>query len=79
MIYKGRIYHIVRVMDVDFEVHFLDSVPVLSEFSEVFPNDLIEIPPERQINFGIDLLQNTQPISIPLCRMAPDELKELKE
>ncbi|WMV18926.1 hypothetical protein MTR67_012311 [Solanum verrucosum] len=33
----------------------------------------------REIDFGIDLLPDTQPISIPPYRMAPTELKELKE
>ncbi|KAH0643768.1 hypothetical protein KY289_034742 [Solanum tuberosum] len=37
------------------------------------------VPPEREIEFGIDLLPNTQPILIPPYRMAPAELKELKE
>ncbi|KAH0644682.1 hypothetical protein KY284_032566 [Solanum tuberosum] len=38
-----------------------------------------QVPPEREIEFGIDLLPNTQPILIPPYRMAPAELKELKE
>ena len=33
----------------------------------------------KEIDFEIDLLPNTQPISIPPYRMAPAELKELKE
>ncbi|WMV54832.1 hypothetical protein MTR67_048217 [Solanum verrucosum] len=41
--------------------------------------DLLGVPPEREIDFGIDLLPDTQPISIPHYRMAPAELKELKE
>ena len=45
----------------------------------MFPEDLPGIPPEREIEFGIDLLPDTQPISIPPYRMAPAELKELKE
>ncbi|WMV50937.1 hypothetical protein MTR67_044322 [Solanum verrucosum] len=48
-------------------------------FPEVFPEDLPGVPPEREIDFGIDLLPDTQPISIPPYRMAPAELKELKE
>ncbi|KAF3680008.1 hypothetical protein FXO37_03563 [Capsicum annuum] len=44
-----------------------------------FDDDLPRIPPDREIEFGIDLLLNTQPISIPPYRMAPTELKELKE
>ncbi|XP_060212112.1 uncharacterized protein LOC132639695 [Lycium barbarum] len=40
--------------------------------------DLPGIPPNREIEFGIDLLPGTKPISIPPYRMAPVELKELK-
>ena len=51
----------------------------MNEFVDVFSKDLPGIPPEREIEFGIDLLPDTQPISIPPYRMAPEELKELKE
>ncbi|KAH0768574.1 hypothetical protein KY285_004445 [Solanum tuberosum] len=66
-------------MDVESETPPLESVPVVREFLEVFPDDMPGIPPEREIDFGIDLLPDTQPISIPPYRMAPVELKKLKE
>ena len=75
---KGCLYHIVRFQDLDSEVFPIESSPIMSEFLEVFPNDLSGIPPEREINFGIDLLPDTNPISISPYRMAPSELKELK-
>ena len=62
MISKACIYHIVGVQDLDFEVHPIELVLVVSAFLEVFPNDLPGIPPERKINFGIDLLPDTNPI-----------------
>ncbi|KAH0776525.1 hypothetical protein KY290_007936 [Solanum tuberosum] len=67
------------VIDVESKTPSLESVPIVNEFSNVFPNDLPDIPHEREIDFGIDLLLDTQPISIPPYRMAPTELKELKE
>ncbi|KAH0773702.1 hypothetical protein KY290_010839 [Solanum tuberosum] len=79
MIFKGCMYHIVRVMDVESKFPFLESVPVVSKFLEVFPNDFPSIPPKREIDFGINFLPDTQPISIPPYRMALAELKELKE
>ncbi|KAH0773395.1 hypothetical protein KY290_010532 [Solanum tuberosum] len=79
MISKGCIYHIVRVMDVESETPSLESVPVVTEFSRVFPDDLPGIPPEREIDFSINVFPNTQPISIFPYRMAPAELKELNE
>ncbi|PHT90654.1 hypothetical protein T459_05767 [Capsicum annuum] len=45
----------------------------------VVTNDLPGIPPDREIDFGINVLPDTHPISILPYRMAPAELKELKE
>ena len=45
----------------------------------MFPEDLPRVPPEKEINFGIDLLLDTQAIFIPPYRMAPEKLRELKE
>ena len=78
MIAKGCLYHVVRIMDLEFETYSIELVPLVREFPEVFPNDLPRDPPERQIEFGIDLLSYTNPIPIPPYRMAPSELKELK-
>ena len=50
----------------------------MSEFLEVFPNDLPCISSKWEIDFGIDFLPDTNPISIPPYRIAPSELKELK-
>ncbi|XP_075096267.1 uncharacterized protein LOC142174380 [Nicotiana tabacum] len=76
MISKGYIYHLVRVKDADAQIPTLQSVPIVNEFPGVFPEDLPGIPPDREIDFGIDLLPGTKPISIPPYRMAPAELKE---
>ena len=65
MISKGYIYHLVRVRDTEAEPPTLHAVPVVNEFSDVFPEDLPKIPPEREIDFRIDLLPDTHPISIP--------------
>ncbi|KAF3668716.1 putative LRR receptor-like serine/threonine-protein kinase MRH1-like [Capsicum annuum] len=55
------------------------SVPIVNKFLEVFPDDLPGIPPDREIDFCINLLPDTRPISILPCSMAPAELKKLKE
>ncbi|XP_009791291.2 uncharacterized protein [Nicotiana sylvestris] len=62
----------------DAQIPTLQLVPIVNKFPEVFPEDLPGIPPDREIDFGIDLLPGTKPISIPPYRMAPVELKELK-
>ncbi|XP_070004111.1 uncharacterized protein [Nicotiana sylvestris] len=75
-----RIQRLVEMLlqDADAQIPTLRSVPIVNEFLEVFPEDLPRIPPDREIDFGIDLLPDTKPISIPPYRMAPAELKELK-
>ncbi|XP_050222329.1 uncharacterized protein LOC126672422 [Mercurialis annua] len=55
------------------------SVPIVNEFTDVFPEELPGLPPDRDIKFCIDVAPGTAPISIPPYRMAPAELKELKE
>ncbi|XP_070034772.1 uncharacterized protein [Nicotiana tomentosiformis] len=79
MIRKGYIYHLVRVMDTTAEVPTLESVQIVNEFPDVFSDELPGIPPDREIDFGIDVMSGTQRISIPPYRMASVELKELKE
>ncbi|WMV36713.1 hypothetical protein MTR67_030098, partial [Solanum verrucosum] len=66
------------VSDVEIEVPSIESIPVVSEFREVFPNDLPSMPLDRNIDFCIDLELGTCPIFIPPYRMAPAELRELK-
>ena len=51
----------------------------MSDFPQVFSDDLPGVPPERETDFSIDILPDTRPISIPPYKMAPAELKELKE
>ena len=57
----------------------IGDIPIVREFSDVFPDDLPGLPPDREIEFSIDLLPGTAPISKAPYRMAPSELKELKE
>ena len=52
--------------------------PVVCDFMDVFPEDLPGLSPIREVEFTIDLIPGTSLISIPLYRMAPVELKELK-
>jgi len=60
------------------ELSKLNEVRVVQEYKDVFPEDLPGLPPPREIEFSIELVPGTQPISIPPYRMAPAEMKELK-
>ena len=57
----------------------LVDIPVVREFSDVFPDELPGLPPDRDMEFCIDLVPGTEPISKPPYRMAPVELEELKK
>ena len=56
----------------------LEDVRVVCVFPNVFPDDLPGMPPDRDIEFVIDLLPGTAPISKRPYRTAVNELEELK-
>ncbi|RVW21559.1 Retrovirus-related Pol polyprotein from transposon 297 [Vitis vinifera] len=56
----------------------LEDIPIVRDYPDVFPEDLPGLPPEREVEFTIDLAPGTAPISKAPYRMAPMELKELK-
>ena len=56
----------------------LEDIPVVRDFPDAFSNDLLDLPSEREVEFTIDLVSGTNPISKTPYRMAPIELKELK-
>ncbi|KAJ9541670.1 hypothetical protein OSB04_028176 [Centaurea solstitialis] len=53
------------------------DVPVVCEFPDVFPEDLPGIPPERQVEFRIDLIPGAAPVAKTPYRLAPPEMQEL--
>jgi hypothetical protein len=56
----------------------LDQYPVLSKFKDVFPNELLGLPPERELDFTIELKLGADPISKTLYWMTPPKLCELQ-
>ena len=56
----------------------LDDFLVIEEYPDVFPEDIPEFPPKREIEFTIELVPETGPISIAPYTMSPLELIELK-
>ncbi|KAL5547177.1 hypothetical protein UlMin_006864 [Ulmus minor] len=55
------------------------NIMVVDEYPDVFPEELPGLPPEREIEFCIDLIPGTSPISISPYRMAPTEMIELRK
>ncbi|KAA3466629.1 DNA/RNA polymerases superfamily protein [Gossypium australe] len=56
----------------------IEAVPVVCEYLNVFSEELPGLPPIREVEFGIELVPGTTPISVTPYSMAPLELKELK-
>ena len=61
------------------EAKSLEEVPVVNEYPDVFPEELPRMPPDRDIDFVIDLVLGTSPIAKRPYRMAASELAELKK
>jgi hypothetical protein len=71
--------YITYIVDVEKEVPQLEQVSIIREFIDVFLNDLPGLLPYKEIEFFIDLILGTEPISIAPYKMTPAELRELKE
>jgi hypothetical protein len=66
----GRVYEAI--------IPKIQDILVACELSDVFPKDLPGLPPERDVEFVIELKPGTAPISRRSYRMPPNELAELK-
>ncbi|KAD6794787.1 hypothetical protein E3N88_05683 [Mikania micrantha] len=67
------------IKDVSKRAPHLEDIPIVRDYSDVFPEELPGLPPEREVEFTIDLIPGSEPISKASYCMAPLELKELKE
>jgi hypothetical protein len=67
----GRVYEAI--------IPEIQDIPVVCEFPDVFPEDLPGLPPERDVEFVIELKPGTAPVSRRSYRMPPNELAELKK
>ncbi|XP_027337027.1 uncharacterized protein LOC113850652 [Abrus precatorius] len=56
-----------------------EYIPMVRDFLEVFPEDVSELPPEREMEFVIDLILGASQISVAPYRMSPVELAEVKK
>ena len=79
MLRRGCQSYLTVVRDVEADKGAVDRVPVVCEFPDVFLEELLGLPPDREIEFCIDVVLRTDPIFMPPYRMAPAELKELNE
>jgi hypothetical protein len=56
----------------------LEHIPVVCKYPDVFPHDLSGMPPDRDVEFVIELQPGIAPITKRPYRMPPKELAELK-
>ena len=78
MLRKGCQGYLAFVVDRRQEGTRLEDISIVKEFPDVSPDDISGITPDRAIEFVIELIPGTEPISIPPYRMALAELKEMK-
>ncbi|XP_058775225.1 uncharacterized protein LOC131649481 [Vicia villosa] len=57
----------------------IDELKVVREFPDVFPDEIPDVPPKREVEFAIDLVPGTRPVSMAPYRMSASELSELKK
>ena len=78
MLRKGCVGYWCYTLEVKDDEVRVEDIPIVCEFPEVFPEELLGLPPQRKIDFEIELVPGTHPISKAPYRMAPTELKDLK-
>jgi hypothetical protein len=61
------------------EANLIEDIRTVSEFPEVFPEELLGLPLERKVEFPIELILGTTPISKRAYRVSEPELVELKK
>ncbi|XP_052877243.1 uncharacterized protein LOC128283864 [Gossypium arboreum] len=54
------------------------DIRTVKEFSDVIPNELLGLAPNREVKFGIELIPSIAPVSITPYPMAPKEITKLK-
>ena len=65
------------MVDKKAEERKLEDIPMVKEYPEVFPEDLPGLPPQRQVEFHIDLVPGAAPVAKAPYRLAPSEMQEL--
>ena len=71
MLRKGCQGYLEFVVDRRQERTRLEDILTVKEFPNVFPYDISSLRPDREVEFTIDLIPGTKPISIPPYRMSP--------
>ncbi|GJS28967.1 putative nucleotidyltransferase, ribonuclease H [Tanacetum coccineum] len=65
------------LMNVKVDEPKMGDISVVRDFVDVFPEDLSGLPPQRQVEFRIDLIPGATPVAKSPYRLAPSEMQEL--
>lgn len=78
LVRKGCEAYLAFVCDFSFVDSSVKDIWTVREFLNDFPKELLWLPLDREVEFGIEILLGIAPMSIAPYRMAPKELRELK-
>ncbi|GKA59141.1 putative reverse transcriptase domain-containing protein, partial [Tanacetum coccineum] len=67
------------LMNVKIDGPRISDIPVVRDFIDVFPEDLLGLPPQRQVEFRVDLVHGATPVVKSPYRLAPSEMQESSE
>nr|GFD26717.1 putative reverse transcriptase domain, aspartic peptidase domain protein [Tanacetum cinerariifolium] len=63
LLYHGCEGFLATIHDMTPEIPSIHDQPIVSEFPDVFPDELLRIPPVREVEFNIELIPGAEPIS----------------
>ncbi|KAD4981870.1 hypothetical protein E3N88_18541 [Mikania micrantha] len=74
---KQCIAFLAHVIEKDKKTIKIQDVPIVKDYANMFPDDLPALPPERSVQFRIDLIPGATPVAKSPYRLAPSEMQEL--
>ena len=78
MVQKGCEAYLAYAIDTKKVEPSLSNIPIVCDYPDLFPMELLGVPPQREIEFAIDVVPGATSASITPYRMALVEVKELK-
>ncbi|GJX00393.1 hypothetical protein Tco_0184306, partial [Tanacetum coccineum] len=67
------------LMNAKIDEHRISDILVVRDFTNMFPEDLLGLPPQRQVDFRIDLVHGVTLVAKYPYRLAPSEMQELSK
>nr|GEW60738.1 reverse transcriptase domain-containing protein [Tanacetum cinerariifolium] len=67
------------LMSTKVKEQMLSDILIVRDFEDVFPDDLLGLPPQRQVEFRIDLIPRATPVAKLPYRLVPLEMQELSK